>query len=58
LSIATISGDRNVIKEESEKILNCEDLTIEARRTRNVKTSDTSNIGDNWNHFYIIYKIP
>jgi hypothetical protein len=37
LSVATISGDRNVIKKESEKILTCKSLTIETERTRNVK---------------------
>jgi len=33
-----ISGDRNVIKKEAEKILKCEDLTIEIERMWNVKT--------------------
>jgi len=33
-----ISGDRNVIKKEAEKILKCEDLTIEIQRMWNVKT--------------------
>ena len=33
-----ISGDRNVIKKEAEKILKYEDLTIEIQRTRNVRT--------------------
>jgi len=33
-----ISGDRNVIKKEAEKILNYKDLTIEIQRTWNVKT--------------------
>ena len=32
------SGDRNVIKREAEKILKCEDLTIEIQRMWNVKT--------------------
>jgi len=35
----TISGDRNVIKEESEKILKYKDLTIEIQRMWNVKTN-------------------
>jgi hypothetical protein len=35
---AAISGDRNVIKKEAEKILKCIDLTIEIRRMWNVKT--------------------
>jgi len=33
-----ISGDRNVIKKEAEKILKHKDLTIEIQRTWNVKT--------------------
>jgi hypothetical protein len=34
---ATISGDRNVIKNEAEKILKYKDLTIEIQRMGNVK---------------------
>jgi hypothetical protein len=37
LSVVAISGDRNVIKKESEKILNFKVLTKETGRTRNVK---------------------
>jgi len=33
-----ISGDRNVIEKEAEKILKCKDLTIEIQRMWNVKT--------------------
>jgi hypothetical protein len=33
-----ISGDRNVIKKEAEKILIYKHLTIELQRIRNVKT--------------------
>ena len=33
-----ISGDRNMIKKETEKILNYKDLTIEIQRMWNVKT--------------------
>ena len=33
-----ISGDRNVIKKEAEKILKYRDLTIEIQRMWNVKT--------------------
>ena len=33
-----ISGDRNVIKKEAEKILKYEDLTREIQRMWNVKT--------------------
>ena len=32
-----ISGDRNVIKKESERILKCKDFTIEIQRMWNVK---------------------
>ena len=39
-----ISGDRNVIKKEAEKILKCEDLTIEIQRMWNVKTKVISVI--------------
>jgi len=33
-----ISGDKNVIKKEAEKILKYKDLTIEIQRMQNVKT--------------------
>ena len=33
-----ISGDRNIIKKEAEKILKYKDLTIEIQRMQNVKT--------------------
>jgi len=33
-----ISGDRNVIKKEAEKILKYKDLTMEIQRMKNVKT--------------------
>jgi hypothetical protein len=36
--IDVISGDRNVINKETEKILNYQDLTIEIQRMWNVKT--------------------
>jgi hypothetical protein len=39
-----ISGDRNVIKKEAEKILNYKDLTIEIQRMRNIKTKVISVI--------------
>jgi hypothetical protein len=35
-----ISGDRNVIKKEAEKILKYKDLTIEIQRMWNVKTKE------------------
>jgi hypothetical protein len=34
-----ISGDRNVIKKEAEKILKCKDLIIEIQRMWNVRTN-------------------
>jgi len=39
-----ISGDRNVIKKEAEKILKYKDLKIEIQRMWNVKTKVTSVI--------------
>ena len=41
---ATISGDKNVIKKEAEKILNYKDLTIEIQRMWTVKTKVISVI--------------
>ena len=38
LTDAAVSGDRNVIKKEAEKILKYKDLTIEIRRMWNVRT--------------------
>jgi len=38
LTDVAISGDRNVIKKETEKILKYKDLTIEIRLMWNVKT--------------------
>jgi hypothetical protein len=53
-----ISGDRNVIKKEVEKILKYKDLTIEIQRMWNVKTRVvTNNNWSDWNHFKIIKKI-
>jgi len=55
---AAISGEKNVIKKETEKILKYKDLTTEIQRMWNVKTSDTRNKRSNWNHFKIVQKIP
>ena len=34
-----ISGDRNVIKKEAEKVLKYKDITIEIQRMWNIKTN-------------------
>ena len=53
-----VSGDRNVIKKETEKILKYKDLTIEIQRMFNVKTKgDTSNNRGVWDYFKVIQKI-
>jgi len=46
-----ISGDRNVIKKEAEKILKYKDLTIEIERMWKLKTRS------DWDHIKIIKKI-
>jgi len=51
-----ISGERNVIKKETEKILKYKDLTIEIQRMWNVKTKTSNNRGD-WDYFKVIQKI-
>jgi hypothetical protein len=38
LTVLAISGERNVIKKEAEKILKYKNLTIEIQRMWNVKT--------------------
>jgi len=56
--VIIISGDRNVIKKEAEKILKYKDLTIEIHRMWNVKTKViTSNNRGNWDYFKVIQKI-
>ena len=53
-----ISGDRNVIKKEAEKILKYKDLTIKIQRIWNVKNkSDTSNNRGDWGYFEVIQEI-
>ena len=53
-----ISGDRNLIKKEAEKILKHKDLTIEIQRMWNVKNKgDTSNNRGDWDYFKVIKKI-
>ena len=53
-----ISGDRNVIKKEAEKILKYKDLTVEIQRTWNVKNKgDTGNNRGDWDYFRVIQKI-
>jgi hypothetical protein len=53
-----ISGDRNVIQKEAEKILKYKDCTIGIQCIWNVKTRvKTSNNWSDWNNFKIIQKI-
>jgi hypothetical protein len=44
LTYVAISGDRNVIKKEAEKIVKYKDLTIEIQCMWNVKTGATGTI--------------
>jgi len=52
-----ISGDRNVIKKEAEKVLKYKDLTIEIQRMWNVMEGDTGNNRGDWDYFKVIHKI-
>jgi hypothetical protein len=58
LTDVTFSGDRNVIKEEAEKILKYKELTIESQHIWNVKNSDISNNTSDRNLLKITQKIP
>jgi len=50
-----VSGDRNVIKKEAEKILKYEDITREIQHTWNIKNKiDTSNNRGDWDYFKVI----
>jgi len=50
-----ISGDRNVIKIEAEKILKYKKLTVQILRKWNVKTKMIPvNNWVNWNHLKVI----
>jgi len=51
-----ISGDRNVVKKEAEKILKYKDLTIEIQNMWNVKTKVIPVKGDG-DYFIVIRKI-
>jgi uncharacterized membrane protein len=46
-----ISGDRNVIKKETEKILKYKDLTIEIQRMWNVKARATGTISKSFRKY-------
>ena len=46
-----ISGDRNVVKKETEKILKCKDLTTEIQRMWNVKTKVTGTISKSFRKY-------
>ena len=55
---AAISGDRNVIKKEANKILKYKDLTTEIHWMWNVKNGgDTSNKRGDWDYFKVLQKI-
>ena len=54
-----IYGDRNVIKQEAEKILKYKDITRAIQSTWKVKTKMIPvTIGGDWNHLKITQTIP
>jgi hypothetical protein len=54
-----ISGDRNVVKKDAEKILKYEHLIIQIQYMWNVKAKVIRvTIGDDWNHLKITQTIP
>jgi hypothetical protein len=55
LTDVAISGERNVIKKEAEKILKYKDLTIKIQCMWNVKNKgDSSNNSRDWDRFKVI----
>ena len=59
LTDVAISGDRNVLRKEAEKILQYKDLITEIQRMWNVTAkADTSNNRGDWNHFNITQTVP
>jgi len=53
-----ISGGRNVIKRETEKILKYKYFTTEVQRMWNVKTKMIPVKEGDWNHLKITQKMP
>jgi len=51
-----ISGDRNVIEKEAEKIIKYEELTLEIQRTHKEckNRCDTSNNRGDWDYFKVV----
>jgi len=54
-----ISGDRNVMKQGSEKILKYKDLVTEIQRMWNMRAKcDTGSKRGDWNRFKITQTVP
>jgi hypothetical protein len=52
LIYVVITGERNLINIEAEKVLKCKGLTVEIRRMWNVQAEVIiANNRDDWNHF-------